>query len=143
MMSSNHSKINLDVAFNVLQNPKIMQFTNVPKNFKCRLPGLQKSATWLQITPYYIFANTYLPFRILYPIFISHRRKSIKLCSIDEDFVVVVQIVIKLWWSRQKISKFLHSEGQFSQAQSQMVHSVLTTLVLHLFYIVINYLLQD
>ena len=35
-----------------------------------------------------------------YPISVSYRRKPIKFCSSDEDFVEVVYIVIKLWYSK-------------------------------------------
>ena len=47
---------------------------------------------WAKITPSYIFANIYLSFRMHYPITVSCRRKPIKFCSSDEDFVAVVAI---------------------------------------------------
>ena len=56
-----------------------------------------------------------------YPISVSCRRKPIKFCSSDEDFVAVVQIVISYDTANTlKTGDFLHSDGQFLQARSHM-----------------------
>ena len=57
--------------------------------------GLHKLTMRAPIILSPVFASTYLPFRIEYPIPVSCWRKPIKFCSSGKDLVVVVQIVIK------------------------------------------------
>ena len=73
------------------------------------------------ITPGCIFTNIFssacnirFQFCVYYSVSVNWRRKPIKFYSIGKDLVVLVQRVIKLWWSKYKtIGNILHSDGRF------------------------------